>query len=103
MDITSLLEEKTGTDTLTKLDVAGLGKAEVALAEFLQAINVGVNAISTMRAIAQQYEGYEASLDAELVKIFDKYNADCIGLVHYSDINACNVDLEAYLKTWQAI
>ena len=102
MDITSMIEEKSGVDTLAKATVDNLNVLEAEFAAWAQKIDTANITVNTMSAIAKQH-GFDADLAAGVKGIFEQHDADCIGLVHYTDLAEVNTKLEDYLATWQAI
>ena len=101
-DITSLMLEVTGHDTISKLDILLMQELKNALFSWQDDIDTCGQHINEMIAIAEKH-GYSAELTAGVDGILEQYDADCVGLVHYTAIKDVKEQLEAYLTTWQEL
>jgi len=101
-DITSLMLEVTGNDTISKLDILLMQELKNALFSWQDDIDTCGQHINEMIAIAEKH-GYSAELTAGVDGILEQYDADCVGLVHYTAIKDVKEQLEAYLTTWQEL
>ena len=101
-DITSLMLEVTGHDTISKLDILMMQELKNALFAWQDDIDTCGQHINEMIAIAEKH-GYSAELTAGVDGILEQYDADCVGLVHYTAIKDVKEQLEAYLTTWQEL
>ena len=101
-DITGLMVETTGFDTIGKIDDAGLLALQTKLSDWVNSVDAAQKAHEAMIAIAEPHGLLEA-LDEGIEGILEPHDADCVGIVHYSAIGGVNDQLQAYLATWQAI
>ena len=92
----------TGNDTISKLDILLMQVLKNALFAWQDDIDTCGQHINEMIAIAEKH-GYSAELTAGIDQVLEQYDADCVGLVHYSSIESCKGELEAYLTTWQEL
>jgi len=101
-DITMLMKEVAGFDTINKIDDDMLVLFRDALVGWHDTVADATNAVNAMNAIAEPL-GFTENLNEGIEGILEPHDADCVGIVHYSAIAGVNDQLQAYLKTWQEL
>ena len=101
-DITNLMVEVTGFDTIGKIADDKLEVFRDTLAIWDDNVSNAQQAVTEMIAIADPL-GFTENLNEGIEGILEPHDADCVGLVHYSAIAGVNDQLQAYLKTWQEL
>ncbi len=101
-DITQLMSETTGFDTIGKVPEDKLALLLDQLNGWITDITYCNETVEAMKAIAEPL-GYSGDLEDGIASILEPHDADCIGLIHYSNMDAVKEQFNAYLKTWQEL
>jgi hypothetical protein len=101
-DITELMVDTTGYDTISKVQPAEMLVFRDALGVWIDHLVEANKCIEAMQIIADA-NGFLNEFNEGLESIFEPQDVDCVGLIHFTEIEGVLGQLTAYLVTWQAL